>query len=217
MILHFIMLAAVVASSDTLHIRFVGNAAFELSDGTTTLLMDFPYESGAFGLTTYEFAAVDPRGFVVSVITHGHADHFDRGLFLGQDWLIVGPKEVTAQLAPERVIPLTDTVSVGSFRIVRYETPHAEMEHYAYLVLWGDRRLYFTGDTDDPSNLLAMQGLDVAFVTPWLTCEVAARDGRIQTEALILQHHYEGMDERVCLEPRIPSQGEGIVLLSVDH
>jgi len=217
MIIGILMLAVIASVPDTLRIRFIGNAAFELADGSTTLLMDFPYESGLFGLNTYDLADVTPTGPVVSVITHGHADHFDRELFLQQGWKIVGPDEVSIHLPRERVIPLADTVSVGSFRIVRYETPHADMEladmeHYAYLVLWGRRRLYFSGDTDDPSNVLAMSDLDLAFVTPWLSCAVAAVGGQIQSEGVILHHHFEGMDERVCLEPTILSQGEVLTL-----
>ena len=180
-------------------------------------MMDFPYESGLFGLNTYDIAEVTPTGRVVSVITHGHADHFDRELFLQQGWEVVGPEDVTIRLPQERVIPLTDTVSVGSFRIVRHRTSHAgwelaDMEHYAYVVLWSRRRLYFSGDTDDPSNVLAMSDLDLAFVTPWLSCAVSAAGGRIQADEVILQHHFEGMDEPVCLEPRIPTQGEVLML-----
>jgi hypothetical protein len=32
-----------------LEIRFIGNMAFSITDGKTTLLTDFPYRSGAFG------------------------------------------------------------------------------------------------------------------------------------------------------------------------
>ena len=42
----------------TLEIRFIGNAAFELTDGRTTLLVDFPYESGTGGFMAYDSGAV---------------------------------------------------------------------------------------------------------------------------------------------------------------
>ena len=41
-----------VVPGDSLEIRYVGNAGFELYDGFTTVLIDLPYESGAFDLMT---------------------------------------------------------------------------------------------------------------------------------------------------------------------
>ena len=39
-------------------IEFIGNAAFRITDGTTTLLTDFPYRSGASGYMSYEAADI---------------------------------------------------------------------------------------------------------------------------------------------------------------
>lgn len=60
-----------------LTIRFIGNAAFELTDGRSTPLVDFPYESGG-GYMSFDSAAVRPRGDVLALFTHRHRDHFDR-------------------------------------------------------------------------------------------------------------------------------------------
>ena len=38
--------------------RFIGNMAFAITDGKTTLYTDFPYESGAFGYMSYDFASL---------------------------------------------------------------------------------------------------------------------------------------------------------------
>jgi len=118
--------------ADSLQIRFVGNAGFELSDGATTLLIDLPYESGAFDLMTYDPTALDPVGRVVSVVTHRHVDHFDPSLFTAQEWDIVGPEEVTSALAPARVLQ-GRIVMVGDFRIQRFSTPHSDVEHFGRL------------------------------------------------------------------------------------
>jgi L-ascorbate metabolism protein UlaG (beta-lactamase superfamily) len=214
MIFLTLLIGAAITAGDTLEIRFIANAGFELYDGETTLLMDLPYESGAFGGPTYDLASILARGRAVSVITHGHADHFDRDLFLETGWEIVGPEEVTGDLPPERVVAGADTVSVGAFRITRFPTPHGPLQHYAYLITWRGRRVYFSGDTDDPSNLLSMSGLDVAVITPWLSCAVPSEGVGVRAEELILQHHWEGVDEAPCLEVKVLSPGESVTLVA---
>ena len=57
----FVLLTAVVAPSPGIEARFIGNSAFEVSDGTATILIDFPYQSGAFGYMTFLPAELRPR------------------------------------------------------------------------------------------------------------------------------------------------------------
>jgi hypothetical protein len=38
-------------------------------------------------------------------------------------------------------------------------TAHANVEHYSYRVDWNGLSLYFVGDTDDPTALLAQRGV----------------------------------------------------------
>ncbi|MGH9749174.1 MAG: hypothetical protein ACRD5D_07975 [Candidatus Polarisedimenticolia bacterium] len=65
-----------------LELRFIGNQAFEITDGQLTLLTDVPYQSGYSGYMTYDEGSVRPRGRVLSLITHRHPDHFEPGPFL---------------------------------------------------------------------------------------------------------------------------------------
>ncbi len=51
--------------SPTLSITIVGNAGVLLSDGATSLLVDLPYESGAFGYQTYDPSDLNPPGYQV--------------------------------------------------------------------------------------------------------------------------------------------------------
>jgi L-ascorbate metabolism protein UlaG (beta-lactamase superfamily) len=208
-----ILLSSVTMSFDTLEVSYIGNAAFQLSDGETTLLLDYPYESGAFGSPSYDFNSVHPSGRPVSLITHGHADHWDQGLFQETDWQVVGPSEITTGLTPSRFLPLADSVFVGSFQILPFPTTHGDMEHYAYLVIWNGRRLYFSGDTEDPTTFLSMEGVDVAFLTPWLMCTLAEARQDFSRTKMVLQHHWEGADQEVCLQPTILSQGNSFLLL----
>jgi len=214
-VIHLLAVPALALSNaDTLTIRFIGNAAFELSDGRVTLVTDLPYQSGAFGYMTYNIDAVHPPGQVVSVITHRHSDHYDRDLFEQRGWLMVGPEEITSQLSPDRVVPFEPEIHIGDFTIVPFTTRHRDTEHYSYMITWRGHRLYFTGDTEDPTQLLAMEELDIAFVTPWLLCEVASRGATIRTRQIVLHHQFPDRQPRACLSPRTMAQEERLTLVT---
>jgi L-ascorbate metabolism protein UlaG (beta-lactamase superfamily) len=209
-----LLAVALTAAADTLDIRFVGNAGFVISDGTVSLVTDLPYQSGAFGYMTYDLADVRPPGRVVAIITHRHDDHFDPNSFLTTGWEIVGPREVTDHLPADRVIPLGSEVSIGQFTIIPLRTPHSGTEHYSYIIEWRGRRLYLTGDTEDPTQLLATEALDVAFVTPWLLCQVSRGVGTIQSAQIVLHHQQPDRPPRACIPSRSLAQGEGFALTS---
>lgn len=212
-VIALLSIALSLAPSDSLQVRFVGNAGFEVSDGATTLLVDLPYESGAFGYMNYDFAALHPAGHVVSVITHRHADHFEPGLFQATTADIVGPEEVTDAFAPTRVLE-GRIVMVGDFRIQRFPTPHRDTEHYSYLIDWRGQRLYFVGDTEDPTHLLSTEGLDVVFLTPWLSCAVEEAGGAPNADKVVLHHHSPDQRSRVCGEPDVLEQDEVFTIRS---
>jgi L-ascorbate metabolism protein UlaG (beta-lactamase superfamily) len=198
--------------SATLAIRFIGNAAVELSDGRTTLLVDFPYESGSGGFMTFDSAAVMPRGRVLAVFTHAHRDHFDREALLARGWPAWGPAELLQQLPPDRVYARTDSIVFGAFHVVRIPEWHADIGHAALLITWRGRRIYHSGDTMDPAHLQAMPELDVAFVGEGLLCWMAQNRGaRVPAREVIVIHHFAG-GARGCLGARALAQGERLEL-----
>ncbi len=194
--------------SPALRVRFIGNEGFALSDGRTTLVTDLPYQPGAFGYMSYDPASLPSEGRVVSLISHRHADHWDRDLFLERDWIIIGPAEVTNDLPSERVIDFREVIEVGDFTVVPHRTGHGDTEHYSYLVTWRGRRLYFVGDTEDASHILSVRDLDIAFVTRWLGCTAGAFGRPIDADQLVLYHHREGEGTLGCFEARVMEQGE---------
>ncbi len=146
--------------------RFLGNMAFAISDGTTTLMSDLPYQSGYSRYMTYDPAQIrSATAATLSLITHRHLDHWEPALFGATSWKIAGPADVIAGIDPSRVVTLAGG-AFGPIRIEAIETPHASVGHYSYIVTWHDRRLYFTGDTESTEALLAARNLDVAFVSP---------------------------------------------------
>ena len=200
------------APPPALEIRFVGNAAFQLTDGRSTLMLDFPYVSGTGGVMTFDSAAIRPRSRVLALFTHRHLDHFDRAALLARGWPAYGPAELLALLPADRVYSRDDSVTFGAFRVVRIPEWHADVENVAFLITWRGRRIYHSGDTMDPAHLQAMPELDVALVQENLLCWMAQNRGaRVPAREVIVQHHFSG-GSRGCLGARELAQGERLRL-----
>lgn len=202
----------------TLDITFIGNEAVAVSDGRLLLVTDFPYRSGAFGYMRYEPSAVQPAGRpVVLLITHRHDDHFDPKLLRDSTWRVVAPAEVTRKLPPGRAMQSDSVVRVGGAVIRSIETVHhnGDVEHQSYLVEMSGRRLYFVGDTEDPTALMAQRNLDMAFVTPWLWKAARERNARIDARQVVIYHHRSTEAVPGCTGTcRVPTQGQRWLLRS---
>lgn len=183
------------AQAPELRVTMVGNAGVMLADGATTLLVDLPYESGAFGYQRYDAAAVRPGGEVVAVVTHHHRDHFAPEL-LRDGWKVLGPPSVTRGMATARVVTW-DSVRIGAFDVVVVPTPHTD-DHRSYRVRWHGRVFHFTGDTEDTAALRSSPAIDVLFITPWLSC-TASRAGLTRLGARRVAYHRAPTgNEEVC-------------------
>ncbi len=67
-------------------------------------------------------------------------------------------------------------------------TPLGDTAHYSYLVQWSGRRIYFTGETRDPQDLLEVSEVDVAFVTPVLLTAVEKAHRSINAKTVVVYH-----------------------------
>lgn len=183
----------------TLEARFLGNMAFAISDGVTTLMSDFPYQSGYSRYMTYDSALIrSATASTLALITHRHADHWEPALFTATGWSVAGPADVTASIDPSRIVPLAGGGTFGAMRIDAIETLHASVGHYSYIVTWHGRRLYFSGDTESPASLLSARDLDVAFVSPW-QYRAALRSGKpIDAKRIVIYHHEAGEQVAEC-------------------
>ena len=200
---------AVQQPRPSLDARFIGNMAFAITDGTVTLMSDFPYQSGYSVYMEYDAreirSATEPT---LSLITHPHRDHWEPALFARTGWKVAGPADVTASVDASRVVPLTRTGAFGPINIEAIETPHASIGHFSYIVTWHGRRLYFSGDTESPASLLASRNLDVAFVSPW-QYNAALRQGRIDAKRVVIYHHQQNERVAGCTGVcSVPKQGE---------
>jgi L-ascorbate metabolism protein UlaG (beta-lactamase superfamily) len=192
--------------------RFIGNMAFAISDGTTTLMTDFPYQSGYSVYNEYppsEIRSATPT--TLSLITHRHGDHWEPALFAKTGWQVAGPDDVIANAPAHRVVPLADSTDFGPIRIERLRTPHANIGHHSYVVNWHGKRMYFSGDTEATDSLMASRNLDVAFISPWVFRTVVKAGLKPDARRIVIYHHEAS--ERVPECPArctLPKQGDTI-------
>jgi len=161
---------------------------------------------------TFDSTAVRPRGRVLAVFTHAHRDHFDRAALLARGWPAYGPSRLLDTLPAGRVYSRADSADFGAFHVVRMPEWHGAIDHVALLVTWRGRRIYHSGDTMDPTHLVAMPELDVALVQENLLCWMAQQRGaRVPAREVIVFHHL-ATGARGCLGARELKQGESLVL-----
>jgi L-ascorbate metabolism protein UlaG (beta-lactamase superfamily) len=199
------------APAAELRATFIGNMGWHLTDGQIAVLIDFPYESGAFGYMTWTKSAVPAGPSPLCVISHSHDDHFAPPLapeFCGS---ILGPKDVV-KAGGMKIVESNPEVRWEGITIRPIPTPHASLEHYSSLIEWAGKRLYLTGDTEDTSALLAARDLDVAFVSPWLLEAVSAKGQRIDARRVVVYHHRDGETVVEAQERILPAQGQVLKL-----
>jgi L-ascorbate metabolism protein UlaG (beta-lactamase superfamily) len=203
---------AALVQPPPLDARFIGNMAFAISDGSTTVMTDFPYESGYSVYMEYDAAEIrSSTPATLSLITHRHGDHWDRGLFEKTTWQVTGPSDVVSAFPTARIVALSSEATFGPVHIQALDTPHANIGHYSYVVTWHGRRMYFSGDTEDTSHLAAVRNLDVAFLSPWLYRSALKRGIRIDTTRVVIYHQQEGERVPECrADCVVPKQGETI-------
>ena len=212
-VLAALLFAAPASAEPVLTATFIGNEAFAITDGTVTLVSDFPYQSGYSLYMEYDPAALEIEGEVVALITHRHADHFDPGLFRATDWWIVAPREITDGISKSRVIPMSDQVEFLGIRMERVPTPHSTTEHFSYLVTWHGRSMYFFGDTETADEFLALgKDVDVVFMTPWVLRPLALDGIDIPAKQIIIYHQQVGEPLPQCDKCRALKQGESFTL-----
>jgi L-ascorbate metabolism protein UlaG (beta-lactamase superfamily) len=195
-----------------LQARFVGQMAFAITDGAVTLLTDFPYQIGYADAPNYSASELNGGSSgTLALITHRHLDHWEPALFAKTRWKVGGPADVTAAAPADRIVALKGTTTFGPIRIDPIETPHARVDHYSYIVTWQEKRLYFSGDTQDTRSVLDARNLDAAFVSPWLYQAIVDSGARIDAKRVVIYHHTPGQQVRGCGDGCIvPRQGQTI-------
>ena len=205
------LLAATLAEPAEIRARFIGNMAFQLSDGRVTLRTDFPYESGYSGYMTWSDALVPPAtGETLCLITHSHRDHFLASLAPRYCPNLVGPAEVTKALFPERARPMATEVRFGPVVIRPLATAHARLEHYslprgverAALLLHGGHATWTSS---------APEGTRRGVRRPWLLSSAAKAGRRIDARRIVVYHHERDESVPGIQGRELPRQGDELV------
>lgn len=204
----FILLFSELAFADDLSFQFIGNMAFSISDGKTTLYSDFPYESGTFGYMKYDLKSVEISDDGVSLITHSHRDHWASELFQPLKLKVIGAPDVLKEVDNSRIILFAKEIKYEGIQVQPFPTPHGNITHYSYLVTWHGIRMYFTGDTEELKTLLAMKNLDVAFISPWLARSLSTNKQTVDAKKVVIYHHADGEKVVAPKNGIVPKQGE---------
>lgn len=194
---------------------FIGNEAWHITDGEYTLLTDFPYQSGYSRCMTWEWTGVpkvaEPAKLLI-VTTHEHRDHFAAELVPRLNPAgVIGAAPIRAAAPGKAIVPANDT-RFGPIRVEAISTPHANLEHYSYVIEWHGVRIYLPGDTEGARSLIAAKNLDVAFVTPWMLRAAERTGAKIDARRVIVVHHEAGENVPPYQGSTVPRQGEVIVL-----
>ena len=206
-----LLLTAGVAVAGELTVTFIGNMAFHITDGETTLLSDFPYRSGAYGYMEYDMDEVPPIKNGVSLITHSHGDHWYKDQFAKMDVSVIGPTSVTNRVDTKKVVPFDadEPMIFRDIEVQAIEMPHnLSPQHFSYLVTWHGLRLYFPGDTETPADMLQRKEIDIMFISPWLIRTIELQDLTLDTKVLVVYHQKIGEEFPPFEDYKRMKQGE---------
>lgn len=202
------------SQTDQITIKFIGNCGMHLTDGTTNILVDFPYKSGAFNYMEFDKAELDsiPENSIF-LFTHKHPDHYSsknmRKTLRKKKGQKFGKWNIAAMEALGNSIP--------DFSVKAIETSHSlSFTHYSYLITWHGKRLYFYDDTETADIALTQKNLDWAFVPYWTAIQLQEKEVKMDTKMLGVYHFYPKMttsNQRPESIKLFVNQGERVFLL----
>lgn len=146
------------------------------------------------------------------LITDIHGDHLAPAIvdkLKKPSTVILAPKAVAATLTSATVISNGESKTIGDFQveaIPMYNLKpaangtiyHEKGRGNGYVLTYGGKRFYFSGDTEGIPEMKALRHIDVAFVCmnlPFtMTPEAAAEAVRAFHPAVVYPYHYRGSD-----------------------
>jgi len=150
-------------------------------------------------------------------ITHPHGDHFDASTLrsiVTESTKIIAPEVVVAQLPSslkEQVVTLHNGDHMESEGIEIESVPaynlsagrlnfHPKGIGNSYLLTIDNRRIYFSGDTEDIPEMRALENVDVAFLCmnlPFTMTEDQAADATLEFRPkIVYPYHHRGSDTK---------------------
>jgi L-ascorbate metabolism protein UlaG (beta-lactamase superfamily) len=147
------------------------------------------------------------------LLTHTHGDHMAPAIvdkLRKPGTAILAPKAVADQVTGCTVISNGETKTIGPFRVEAvpaYNLTAERLQYHpkglgnGYVLTYGGKRFYFSGDTEGTPEMKALRNIDVAFLCmnlPYtMTPQDAAEAARAFHPAVVYPYHYRGQDVTV--------------------
>lgn len=189
-------------SAGTLELTPIHHASLVIQAGGKVLYLD-PAQGSYEGRPKADYI----------LITDIHGDHLAPGIInqlKKADTVIVAPKAVAEKISVTRVLSNGEKTTIGPFELEavpmynmkRGPAPgqlyHDKGRGNGYILTYGGKRFYFSGDTEATPEMKALRNIDVAFVCmnlPYtMTPEEAAGAVRAFHPAIVYPYHYMGSD-----------------------
>jgi L-ascorbate metabolism protein UlaG (beta-lactamase superfamily) len=188
-------------SAGTLQLTPIQHASLMIKAGGKLMYVD-PAQGSYDGLPQADYI----------LITDIHGDHMVPALVAKlkkPDTVILAPKAVAEKVAGATVISNGETKTIGEFKIEAVPMynmkPAADGQIYhekgrgnGYVVTYGGKRFYFSGDTEGTPEMKALRNIDVAFVCMNLPYTMTAQDAAVAVRAfhpaVVYPYHYRGQD-----------------------
>jgi L-ascorbate metabolism protein UlaG (beta-lactamase superfamily) len=188
-------------SAGKLQITPIQHASLLIQAGGKVLYVD-PAQGSYDGLPQADYI----------LITDIHGDHMAPAIvdkLKKSGTIILGPRAVAEKIANTKVISNGESMTIGAFKvdaIPMYNLKpasdgtiyHEKGRGNGYVVTYGGKRFYFSGDTEGIPEMKALRNIDVAFVCmnlPYtMTPQAAAEAVRAFKPAIVYPYHYRGQD-----------------------
>lgn len=189
-------------SAGTLQLTPIQHASLMIQAGGKALYVD-PAQGKYDGLPQADYI----------LLTDIHGDHLAPAILnklKKADTVIVAPKAVAAQVSGAKVLSNGEKTTVGPFAVEAVpmynltrgpsagQLYHDKGRGNGYIVTYGGKRFYFSGDTEVTPEMKTLKNIDVAFVCmnlPYtMTPQEAAEGVRAFHPAIVYPYHYMGSD-----------------------
>ena len=176
----------VFCQSNEIKIKFIGNCGLYLTDGNSNLYIDFPYKSGAHNYMEYDKSEIDnvKKENSTFIFTHKHADHYSKSILNKMEGNKYGPWNI------DQIEKIKN--SIPNFTIESFKTEHKvfgiSFKHYSYLIVWHNKRIYISGDTENADTVSKINKIDWLFAPVWLLSDAKEKNIKIDAEKIGLYH-----------------------------
>jgi L-ascorbate metabolism protein UlaG (beta-lactamase superfamily) len=173
-------------------------------EGASQVIHVDPFSEG-------DYVGLPTAGLIL--ITHDHFDHMDPkalALVRGASTVVIGPEAVARNLAGVTVLRNGESREFGAWKIEavpaynlqRGPAPgklfHPKGRGNGYVLTYGGKRFYLSGDTEGVPEMRALTNIDAAYVCmnlPYtMPPEEAAEAVRAFKPRVVIPYHYRGSD-----------------------